>query len=114
MAYAVCNINDIPLGEKRVYTVGTEKVLVFHLAEGFFATQHRCTHLFMSLEKGKMVDGCTVQCPLHHACFDVRTGEVVKWASFPPGIQLLNSVRGEKSLKTYPVIIENETVHIDI
>lgn len=114
MAYAVCHISDIPLGEKRAYTVGSEKVLVFHLAEGFFATQHRCTHLFYSLEGGKMVDECTVQCSLHHACFDVRTGEVVKWANFPPGIQLLNAVRGEKALKTYPVIIQNETVHIEL
>lgn len=114
MTHAVCNISDIPLGEKRAYTVAGEKVLIFHLAEGFYATQARCTHLFYSLEGGKMEDPCSVRCPLHHACFDVRTGEVVKWANFPPGVQLLNVLRSEKALKTYPVLIENETVHIDL
>ena len=39
---------------------------------------------------GKIVDGCKVQCPFHRARFDIRTGEVIDWANFPPGIQLLN------------------------
>jgi 3-phenylpropionate/trans-cinnamate dioxygenase ferredoxin subunit len=109
----ICKPGDIPLGGKKAFTIGDEKVLVFHTDEGFFATQSRCTHLFWSLESGKM-QGCNVQCPLHHAQFDVRTGEVVKWANFPPGIQLLNAVRAEKALQTWPVRVEGESVLITL
>ena len=109
----VCQTQDIPLGENSQFTVNGEEVLLFHTDKGFFATQSRCTHLFASLRKGKMQDDCTVRCPLHHACFDVRTGEVVKWASFPPGVQLLNVIRGEKALKTWVVTIESEKVFIE-
>lgn len=108
----VCQVNDIPVGSNAQFNVNGEEVLVFHTEEGFFATQPRCTHLFASLKKGKM-DGCTVRCPLHHACFDVRTGEVVKWANFPPGVQLLNVIRSEKALRTWPVALEGERVMVE-
>ena len=45
---------------------------------------------------------------------DIKTGEVVEWANFPPGIQLLNVVRGEKALKTYPVVVENGEVKVRV
>ena len=49
---------------------------------------------------------------LFRSRFDIRTGEVIDWANFPPGIQLLNAVRGEKALKTYPVSIKGDMVRI--
>jgi 3-phenylpropionate/trans-cinnamate dioxygenase ferredoxin subunit len=55
-----------------------------------------------------------VQCPFHRARFDIRTGKVVDWANFPPGIQMLNVVRGEKALRTYKVSVEGGSVNIDI
>ena len=66
------------------------------------------------MEKGKIVDDCKIQCPFHRARFDIRTGAVVDWANFPPGVQLLNVVRGEKALKTYPVSVENGRVSVEI
>ena len=35
--------------------------------------------------------------------FDVRSGEVVRWANFPPGIQLANFLRPGKALQTFEV-----------
>ena len=46
--------------------------------------------------------------------FDIRRGEVDKWANFPPGIQLLNVVRSEKALKTYPAAVEDGNVVVDV
>lgn len=112
--HGVCKVSDIPRGAQAAFTVNGEEVLVFHTDQGFYATQSRCTHLFASLKKGKMMDSCTVRCPFHHACFDVRTGEVVKWANFPPGVQLLNVVRGEKALRTWPVVVEGEQVFVEM
>lgn len=112
--HTVCKMDELPQGKMAAYTAGETKVLVYHLAEGFFATQSNCTHVFAPLGRGKIVDGCQVQCPLHRARFDIKTGEVVAWANFPPGIQLLNVVRGEKALKTFPVQVKKGAVQVRI
>jgi 3-phenylpropionate/trans-cinnamate dioxygenase ferredoxin subunit len=84
---------DVPVGRMKTFRVGDQTVLVFHLEDGFYGTQSTCTHVFAPMSRGKLVDGDKIQCPFHRARFDVRTGEVVHWANFPPGIQLLNVVR---------------------
>ena len=114
MAVAVCAATDLPVGEKKEFEVNGETILLFHLADGFYATQHRCTHLFMPLKRGKIVDGCKVQCPFHRAQFDVCTGEVACWANFPPGVQLLNVVRSEKGLRTFPTNVVDGTVYVEV
>ncbi len=104
--YPVCLAEDIPMNEKKTIKVNGEKILVFHLEDGFYATQNSCTHLVAPLGRGKIIDGCKIQCPFHRARFDIRTGAVVDWANFPPGIQLLNVIRSEKALKTYKVTVD--------
>ncbi len=110
----VCKVTDLPVGEKRQFRINTEHIIVYHLEDGFFVTQHRCTHTFAPLGRGKIVNAQEIQCPLHRARFDIRTGEVIEWANWPPGIQALNIARGEKSLKTFPVHVENDEVVVDI
>lgn len=110
--HKVCKVSELPVGKMKKVTVQGESILVFHLEDGFYATQATCTHTFAPLGMGKIVDGCKIQCPLHRARFDIRSGEVVDWANFPPGIQLLNVVRGEKALKTYPVSVLRNDVRI--
>jgi nitrite reductase/ring-hydroxylating ferredoxin subunit len=112
--HIVCNVDDLPVGKMKAFTVAGENIALYHLEDGFFATQSKCTHMFAPLTMGKILDDCNIQCPLHHARFDIKTGEVIDWANFPPGIQLLNIVRGEKALKTYPVSIKDDAVRIKI
>ena len=115
MAFShVCREEDIPIGEKKAFTVDGQNVLVFHLEDGFFATQPRCPHMFASLQSGKIIEGSTIRCWFHRAEFDIRTGKVVRWANFPPGIQVLNVLRSEKPLETYPVKVENGNVFVDV
>jgi nitrite reductase/ring-hydroxylating ferredoxin subunit len=52
--------------------------------------------------------------PLHRSRFDIRTGEVKRWANFPPGIQMLNIVRGENALQTYPTVVKDGVVYVEI
>lgn len=114
----VCRADDIAAGEKKAVKVGDTSVVVYHLKDGandaWYATQANCTHVFWALAKGKIVDGDKIQCPLHRAQFDIRTGEVVCWANFPPGVQLLNLVRSEKALKTYKVRVEGGNVQVEV
>lgn len=110
--HAVCDETDLPVGGMKAFRAGSERVVVYHLEDGWYATQAQCTHTFGPLARGKIVRGCEVQCPLHRARFDIATGAVVEWANFPPGIQLLNAVRGEKALRTYPVRIRDGKVMV--
>ena len=102
------------MGPAAAPTGGTS-VVVYHLEDGFYATQASCTHVFAPLAKGKIVDGCKIQCPFHRARFDIRTGKVIDWANWPPGIvNVLNVVRGEKPLQTYPAQISNGQVQVEL
>lgn len=108
--HAVCEEDDLPVGQMKAFRAGDTRVVVYHLKDGWHATQSQCTHTFGPLARGEIVKGCQVQCPLHRARFDIATGAVVEWANFPPGIQLLNVVRGEKALRSYPVKVKDGKV----
>lgn len=110
----LCDENNVAIGTMKAFETSGEKIILFHINDGFFATQAKCTHLFLPLEKGAIIDDCRIQCKFHHAEFNIKTGEPEAWASYPPGIQALNFIRGEKSLKTYAVNIMGGKVLIDI
>jgi 3-phenylpropionate/trans-cinnamate dioxygenase ferredoxin subunit len=111
---AVCRPEELGVGEMKAFTVAGQKIVLYHLSDGFFATQASCTHVFGPLVRGKLLDDRNVQCPLHRARFDIRTGKVEDWANFPPGIQLLNVVRGEKALRTFKARVEAGSVQVDV
>jgi 3-phenylpropionate/trans-cinnamate dioxygenase ferredoxin subunit len=110
--HLVCGEDDLPVGGMKAVRIDGTGILVYRLEDGFFATQSTCTHMFAPLSRGRIVDGCRIQCPLHRARFDIRSGKVVDWANFPPGVQLLNAVRGEKALKTYKVTVVKGEVRV--
>jgi 3-phenylpropionate/trans-cinnamate dioxygenase ferredoxin subunit len=112
--HQIAPIDALEFGAMKAYKVEDEHVLLIRTEQGFFATQSKCPHLFMPLEKGKLIDNCRIQCKFHRAEFDVQTGDVCQWANFPPGIQALNFVRGEKGLKTYRTKIEEGMVYVDV
>src|SRR5215471_19211265 len=63
--------------------VDGEEVMVTRRAEEFFAVGAHCTHYGGPLAEGLVV-GDTVRCPLHHACFSLRTGEPLRAPALDP------------------------------
>lgn len=110
----VARLDEVPIGSRKLVKIGNTKILLFHLETGFYATQAYCPHLLAPLKNGKLIEGHTLQCPFHRAQFDIATGEVLRWANFPPGIQALNLLRSEKCLTTYPVVIDGDAVQVDM
>ena len=66
---------DIAEGEAVAVELNGKRIAIFHVEGGeVYATDDWCTHGAASLAEG-FLDGCTVECPLHAGCFDVRTGQ---------------------------------------
>jgi NADPH-dependent 2,4-dienoyl-CoA reductase/sulfur reductase-like enzyme/nitrite reductase/ring-hydroxylating ferredoxin subunit len=63
--------------------LGDEAVVVARRGSEVFAVGASCTHYGGPLAKGLFV-GDTVHCPLHHACFSLRTGEALAAPAFDP------------------------------
>lgn len=110
----LCEEDTLTVGDKKAFNVDGNKVLLVRLDDGFYATAAKCPHLSMPLEKGKLVDGSRLQCKFHRAEFDVKTGKACQWACFPPGIQVMNVIRGQKDLATFATKIEDGRIYVDL
>ena len=72
--------------------VGDEDVLLVRAGAEIFAIGAFCSHYHGPLADG-VVDGHSIRCPWHHACFDVRSGE----ALHAPAIAALSAYKVERS-----------------
>ena len=70
-------------GEMLLGHVGEEPVLLARRGDAYFAIGATCTHYHGPLVEGLLV-GETVRCPWHHACFSLRSGEVIHAPALDP------------------------------
>ena len=75
-----------------------ERVLIANVGGLFYGLQDVCGHRQAPLSKGRL-DGYVVECPLHFAQFDVRTGKLV---SGPVAADV----------PTYEVRVEDDTLYL--
>jgi NADPH-dependent 2,4-dienoyl-CoA reductase/sulfur reductase-like enzyme/nitrite reductase/ring-hydroxylating ferredoxin subunit len=73
----VLALSQLPAGHMHQVTVGDYDVLLANVDGTVFAIENKCSHYGFALTKGSLCEH-RVRCPLHHACFDVRTGEQIE------------------------------------
>jgi nitrite reductase/ring-hydroxylating ferredoxin subunit len=87
---------DMPLTVEN----GERGVGVYELDGELYALEDLCPHAFALLSQGFVQDG-KVECPLHAAIFDIRTGACVEGP-------------GGRNLETYPVELRDNKVYVQI
>ncbi|MDA2805278.1 bifunctional 3-phenylpropionate/cinnamic acid dioxygenase ferredoxin subunit [Nocardiopsis sp. LSu2-4] len=85
----VGELSELPPGES-VRVQGEVAIAVFNADGELYAIDDTCTHQDASLSDG-WLEGCAVECPLHAACFDLRTGR----PSGPPAKEPVRTHRVE-------------------
>jgi NADPH-dependent 2,4-dienoyl-CoA reductase/sulfur reductase-like enzyme/nitrite reductase/ring-hydroxylating ferredoxin subunit len=70
-------LSAIPDGDMLNGYVGDQPVVLVRRGEEVFAVGAKCTHYGGPLAEGVIV-GETIRCPWHHACFNLRSGEVLR------------------------------------
>jgi apoptosis-inducing factor 3 len=63
--------------------VDGEEAILIRRGNDYFAVGAACTHYHGPLAKGLIVEN-TIRCPLHHACFSLRTGEALYAPALDP------------------------------
>ena len=76
-----------------------EAVLLARVGQEFLAIAATCTHYGGPLAEG-VIDGDTVRCPWHHACFSLRTGEALRAPALNPVACWKTERRGGKVFVT--------------
>ena len=88
-------VNDVPAEGTIGGRVGDDPVLLSRLDGELFAIGGSCTHY-----GGHLADGIsghsTVRCPLHHACFDLRTGAVLRAPALDPVDRWQVEIEGDR------------------
>ena len=75
--------DSIPEGGSLLGHANGESVLLARVGNAHFAIGASCTHYGGPLAEG-VIDGDTVRCPWHHACFSLRTGEALRAPALNP------------------------------
>jgi nitrite reductase/ring-hydroxylating ferredoxin subunit len=89
---------ELPPGHMKWVAVDRERVVLANVEGVFYALRDVCGHKNAPLSRGKLV-GHLIECPLHFAQFDVRTGELVNGPVSTP-------------IRTYEVQVEGDTVYV--
>ncbi len=95
----VCRLDELPPGGSARIEAEVP-IAIFNVDGELFAIDDTCTHQDASLSDG-WVEDCMVECPLHSACFDLRTG----MPSGPPA---------SKPVRTHKVSIEDGVIHVHV
>lgn len=96
----VAAVENLPAGEKVIVDTDAGKIAVFHLTQGIFAIEDRCSHDGGELASGSC-EGDEIICPRHGARFCLRNGKALT----PPAYE---------DIETFPTRIENAMIQVDI
>jgi len=94
----VAKASELPAGQMKWVAVNGERRVLANVEGCFYAIGDVCGHRNAPLSRGRL-QGYLIECPLHFAQFDVRTGELVNGPVSTP-------------VPVYEVRVEDDTVYV--
>ena len=85
-------------GQMKWAAVDGQRLVLANVEGGFYALRDVCGHRNAPLSRGRL-HGHLIECPLHFALFDLRTGELVNGPV-------------STAIAAYQVRVEGETVYV--
>ena len=79
---------------------GETPVALYRMEDGYFATSDRCPHQGAALSQGCVVKNY-IECPLHFALFDIRTGQA------DGGVTT-------KAVRAFATRVEGDEIYVDL
>src|SRR5687767_328682 len=96
----VAKTNEFVDGEMKQVSANGAEILLARVGGEFHAVGAHCTHYGAPLVEG-VLSGDRIVCPWHHACFELRTGNLQE----PPALD---------ALPHYEVKVENDRVIVRV
>jgi nitrite reductase/ring-hydroxylating ferredoxin subunit len=96
----VAKLAELQPGQMKWVAVNGERRVLANVDGTFYAISDVCGHRNAPLSRGKL-EGYLIECPLHFAQFDVRTGELVNGPV-------------STAVPVYQVRVDDDTVYIKI
>jgi nitrite reductase/ring-hydroxylating ferredoxin subunit len=94
----VAKAAELAPGQMKWVAVNGERLVLANVEGAYYAISDVCGHRNAPLSRGKLA-GYLIECPLHFAQFDVRTGELVNGPV-------------STAVAVYQVRVDGETVYI--
>jgi nitrite reductase/ring-hydroxylating ferredoxin subunit len=94
----VAKASELLPGQMKWVAVDGERRVLANVGGTYYAINDVCGHRNAPLSRGKL-QGYLIECPLHFAQFDVRTGELVTGPVSTP-------------VRIYDVRVEGDTVYV--
>src|ERR1700733_14982694 len=73
---AVAKVAEVPPGTMIFVAIERERIVLANVEGCFYALRDVCGHRNAPLSRGRL-EGHMIECPLHFAQFDVRTGKLI-------------------------------------
>ncbi|MEY2984060.1 MAG: Rieske (2Fe-2S) domain protein [Cyanobacteriota bacterium] len=106
--------NELPSGSRQVVKVNRQKILLLNHEGTIHAVSNQCPHLNLPMKNGKIQDGKII-CPFHRSAFELCSGAVQDWVSFPPVVgQFMGKLSTQKALPIFPVRVEKGDIQVDL
>jgi len=96
----IASTDQLDDDESMAFEAGGRQLALHRSENEFFVSDNVCTHQYALLSDGFIEDGC-VECPLHQAKFDLRTGKAM-------------CAPATVDVQVYPVKTENGSVYVSL
>jgi nitrite reductase/ring-hydroxylating ferredoxin subunit len=111
----VLSQDELPPNERKVVKVEQRAILLLHHNNQIYAVENSCPHMKLPMKNGKITDDGAIVCPFHRSAFDLTTGNVKEWSTFPPGIgKLMGMISKEKALSVFPTRLEEGSIWVSV